>query len=80
MDQFFRQVELHVLPGNAEELLVGRPELERLSLPNLESVLEALAAARNEAAAPAQLDSKARASFELLAEIKLVDDGDLQIH
>jgi hypothetical protein len=71
-----RQVELHVLPGRTEELLIGRPELERLKLPNLESALEAMAAAQHGTTAHAPTDAKARASYELLTDIKQVADED----
>jgi hypothetical protein len=39
-----REVELLVLPGSFDELLIGRPEMSRLNLPDLESALAALAA------------------------------------
>ena len=75
-----RQVELHVLPGRTEELLIGRPELERLKLPILESALEAMAAAQLGNTAHAPTDAKAKASNELLTDIKQVGDEELQLH
>ena len=75
-----RQVELHVLPGRAEELLIGRPELERLKLPNLERALEAMAAAQNGTTTHAPTDAKDRASYELLTGIRQVGDEELQLH
>ena len=47
------KVELLVLPGSANELLIGQPELVRLDLPDLETALNALAARRNGVAARA---------------------------
>ena len=43
-----RKVEFNVLPGAAEEILIGLPELQRLKLPNLEETLATLALERME--------------------------------
>ena len=38
-----RDIEFRVIPGNAEEILVGKSEMKRLNIPSLESMLDEVA-------------------------------------
>ena len=70
-------VQLLVLPGSSRELLVGKPELTRLQLPNLEEALEALAAVRHGRNMPAAGTTQASDSVTLLHEARRMSEDDI---
>ena len=73
-------VQLLVLPGSSRELLVGKPELTRLQLPNLEEALEALAAVRHGRNMPEAGKTQASDSVTLLHAVQRMSEDDIAGH